>query len=395
MINALLLAATLAQNAIAITNAAAQIDAAIIAKGGTTQGGLTNAAAAIAALPSGGGRGWTRPAEWPHIDEILAANAVAQSYSNRMIVMYDPYTASATMRGRTGQYYILDTDPTTAVANNSDTTVALPQDGNYHWIIRCSNGLIYGNNMKGTWVHCDNTRFSQLSSTSQGAPFASNAQLYEVSGSIDTTSVDYMSQMFVGCVALRLIPEELDLSRTPSTANMFEDCRSLISVPNVLNITNSLNVNAMFRFCYSLKHLPSEMDVSRCETFDSFLNGCTSLENIPDLDLSSGDLVVSSQSSLNTLSSLRALPKITNVRGANSSAAINFSSSPNISRDSLAVFTDGEITDGLAHTITRHPDYTTNVVTLTLNSTVKAKFTTEERQKIADALTAKNITLAW
>jgi hypothetical protein len=46
--------ATLVENANAVKSAAAAIDAAIVAKGGTTAGGLRNAAAAIAALPSGG-----------------------------------------------------------------------------------------------------------------------------------------------------------------------------------------------------------------------------------------------------------------------------------------------------------------------------------------------------
>lgn len=47
--------ATLVENAAAVKAAAVAIDAAIVAKGGTTEGGLTRAAAAIAALPSGGG----------------------------------------------------------------------------------------------------------------------------------------------------------------------------------------------------------------------------------------------------------------------------------------------------------------------------------------------------
>lgn len=46
---------TIAENAAAVKAAQVAIDAAIVAKGGTTQGGLTNAAAAIAAIPSGGG----------------------------------------------------------------------------------------------------------------------------------------------------------------------------------------------------------------------------------------------------------------------------------------------------------------------------------------------------
>ena len=46
--------ATLAENAAAVKAAQVAIDAAIVAKGGTTTGGLTNAAAAIEALPSGG-----------------------------------------------------------------------------------------------------------------------------------------------------------------------------------------------------------------------------------------------------------------------------------------------------------------------------------------------------
>lgn len=45
---------TLVENANAVKSAAAAIDAAIVAKGGVTAGGLRNAAAAIAALPSGG-----------------------------------------------------------------------------------------------------------------------------------------------------------------------------------------------------------------------------------------------------------------------------------------------------------------------------------------------------
>ena len=47
--------ATLAENAAAVKAAQVAIDAAIVAKGGMTTGGLSNAAAAIAALPSGGG----------------------------------------------------------------------------------------------------------------------------------------------------------------------------------------------------------------------------------------------------------------------------------------------------------------------------------------------------
>ena len=46
--------ATLAENAAAVKAAQVAIDAAIVAKGGTTTGGLRNAAAAIEALPSGG-----------------------------------------------------------------------------------------------------------------------------------------------------------------------------------------------------------------------------------------------------------------------------------------------------------------------------------------------------
>lgn len=46
--------ATLNENAAAVKAAAVAIDAAIVAKGGTTEGGLTRAAAAIATIPTGG-----------------------------------------------------------------------------------------------------------------------------------------------------------------------------------------------------------------------------------------------------------------------------------------------------------------------------------------------------
>lgn len=51
--------ATIKEQAEAIKGYAANIDAAIVAKGGTTVGGLRNAAAAIEALPSGGGE-WVK-----------------------------------------------------------------------------------------------------------------------------------------------------------------------------------------------------------------------------------------------------------------------------------------------------------------------------------------------
>ena len=57
--------ATLAENAAAVKSAQVAIDAAIVAKGGTTEGGLTNAAAGIATIPSSGGCDeWTPPDDW-------------------------------------------------------------------------------------------------------------------------------------------------------------------------------------------------------------------------------------------------------------------------------------------------------------------------------------------
>lgn len=53
--------ATLAENAAAVKAAQVAIDAAIVAKGGTTTGGLSNAATAIEAIPSGGGTSYPVP----------------------------------------------------------------------------------------------------------------------------------------------------------------------------------------------------------------------------------------------------------------------------------------------------------------------------------------------
>lgn len=62
-------AATLTENAETVTNLAAQIDAAIRAKGGTTAGGLAAAPAAILAIPTGGSIGpwfrWTYTEKYP------------------------------------------------------------------------------------------------------------------------------------------------------------------------------------------------------------------------------------------------------------------------------------------------------------------------------------------
>lgn len=70
--------ATLAENAAAVKAAQVAIDAAIVAKGGTTEGGLNNAAAAIQALPSGGGLGNGLPEGCPRVD-LIKSNEDADS----------------------------------------------------------------------------------------------------------------------------------------------------------------------------------------------------------------------------------------------------------------------------------------------------------------------------
>ena len=68
--------ATLAENAAAVKAAQVAIDAAIVAKGGTTTGGLANAAAAIAAIPTA-----EDSLGLPDIRKILADNMDGYEYA--------------------------------------------------------------------------------------------------------------------------------------------------------------------------------------------------------------------------------------------------------------------------------------------------------------------------
>lgn len=77
--------ATLAENAAAVKAAQVAIDAAIVAKGGSTSGGLSNAAAAIVAIPSGGADldeilGWlTCTSTFIDFTKIVGADVITQT----------------------------------------------------------------------------------------------------------------------------------------------------------------------------------------------------------------------------------------------------------------------------------------------------------------------------
>ena len=82
--------ATLAENVAAVKAAQVAIDAAIVAKGGTTDGGLANAAAAIENIPSGGktyGSPFVPPAHFPDIRSVLDSNEDAYKY--KCIALFD------------------------------------------------------------------------------------------------------------------------------------------------------------------------------------------------------------------------------------------------------------------------------------------------------------------
>ena len=116
--------ATLAENAAAVKAAQVAIDAAIVAKGGTTDGGLNNAAAAIAALPSGDEE-WEPQGGWP-TDNVSRIYIHLDEYDS-----LDYYVKIAYRGGNNGYFQIDWGDGTVEPFNTERKTHTYSAPGDY------------------------------------------------------------------------------------------------------------------------------------------------------------------------------------------------------------------------------------------------------------------------
>lgn len=395
--------ATLAENAAAVKAAQEAIDAAIAAKGGTTAGGLTNAAAAISALPSGGD--WVKPADWPDIRQILKADAdsanphglSASAYRCIMLIWCDANTTiSMTTYGNQHAYYEQGQSYIgngTVVDSKGSITF---EEAGYHWMICWGNpwgvsnygrgGLLPETNLV-KWVCGQDGRRNYLGTSSSG--FNRSATLSRVENIVID---DYYRIAFVNCLQLDGSVEfEKRITDGGSSGGLIAGCQFLrhVSGEILFNYLPNTSNNTIFANAYNL-------------------------EDIPDYI---GMLSSTADGGFSTLRNLRRLPRVIAPNLVTASAiTYSFANSPLISRDSLAVFdAAGNIVDGFAKFdpapdssyymsgMTSDATGAAGARTMSFHAALKNKFTapaevpdgTSEQEKIEAAFNAKGWTLAW
>jgi len=121
----------------------------------------------------------------------------------------------------------------------------------------------------------ENTNWVQLLSRQTG--------LIEVI-TANTSGVEYMNYMFIGCTSLTTVPL-FDTSSATNMLGMFRECTSLTTVP--LFVTSSVtNMSSMFNGCTGLTAVPL-FNTSSVTNMNSMFRNCTSLTTVPLFNTSS------------------------------------------------------------------------------------------------------------
>ncbi|EGO5060705.1 DUF285 domain-containing protein [Enterococcus faecalis] len=106
--------------------------------------------------------------------------------------------------------------------------------------------------------------------------------LQSISGSLDTSNVTDMSDMFIECSALKSVDvSNWDTSNVTDMSNMFASCRSLSSV-DVSNWDTSkvTNMNSMFSNCSMSSVDASNWDTSNVTDMSNMFDYCPSLSSV-------------------------------------------------------------------------------------------------------------------
>lgn len=272
--------ATLAENAAAVKAAQVAIDAAIVAKGGTTTGGLRNAAAAIEALPSGWKYSeWTPPSDWPDIRKILTDNWPADTdYDAACIYLLTGAKISNSVFGGTVTR-IVNSDGVVNTNNNNDAFVDIRENElrwvakyGYHDQITIVNGV-----KRGTlWAHFVNVDFNTVGST-YCLNDTNNIVAYTGSVNLNYSGsfTLYPNGMLEECFEMRIaeghtikvdmrglriksIVGKLDFSRLKDISNCFQIV-SLVEMPDVLDLTNCENCTGAFIAIANLQKFPTHL----------------------------------------------------------------------------------------------------------------------------------------
>lgn len=272
--------ATLAENAAAVKAAQVAIDAAIVAKGGTTTGGLRNAAAAIEALPSGSKYSeWTPPSDWPDIRKILTDNWPAGTdYDAACIYLLTGAKISNSVFGGTVTR-IVNSDGVVNTNNNNDAFVDIRENElrwvakyGYHDQITIVNGVKRG----ALWAHFVNVDFNDVAST------YSLSDVYNIVSYTGTVNVNYSGNFSIrpcgvlenifeiriadgittkvdlGMTKIKSLVGKLDFSRLNNMSNCFQ-IYSLLELPDVLDLSNCENCTGAFHSIYCLRKFPTHL----------------------------------------------------------------------------------------------------------------------------------------
>lgn len=447
--------ATLAENVAAVKAAQVAIDAAIVAKGGTTEGGLNHAAAAIQAIPTCGDLPkYIPPADWPDIREIIATDVPppgVTSSDNIITLFYG--TDTPTFRNN---HHVVKWDDGTVTENIASRQLS---GRGFHWAIsygvtdsdgNVTFGFGGGNNFV-VWIYgvgnssvtsfstpplsrCPILRFIDVPrlDTIHNSLFAYNYAL-EYVGKLTGTDGQF-SDHFNLDYNLKTIEFASNALISGTYLNQASPLTRIVAKNGIKTVRNQVR----FGYAAALAEIP-EIDYSPATSVALLFYNCTSLREIGDtIDLSGVTESNSNGTGRGLYQSFRYMYGLLRVPTHMTCAfSFGFNESMAIERDSIATFdAQMRVYGGLAYHINEMKmaasvasvsdlpvigdkftiydvsgvkyrwryitqTYTKafigyeDTATVTFHGAIKNKFTSDEQLAVEAAFNSKGWTLAW
>ena len=357
--------ATLAENAAAVKAAQVAIDAAIVAKGGTTPGGLTNAAAAIAAIPTA-----EDTIGLPDIRKILADNMDGYEYAAIYLIAkrLDSTSLSGAVRYKTSDGSVYTSNATHVWDKTKYIRTADGFDAK--WVIyyfdTATPSLPRPDALSIIWIYAtDNITFAYMSL--QGISRRAVAYDFNIS---KNPSGDM--SFFCAYSPSLIRPPKFDLSTATNINGLFRGSNSLTISPDIIaplskGFSQNTASSAIF-YSANIIRMPERVDLSsqtyigKClYTRDDGLNSC--VQNLPKYFVAN--------------------------------VSVDFLHITSLNRDALAIFDENGNIDTTKAFIGGLSVCGNNDQTFTFASDLKNQFTADEQTKIGEAFAAKNWTLVW
>lgn len=185
--------------------------------------------------------------------------------------------------------------------------------------------------------------------------FLNNVKLSEVPRTFSIPKCTNAKEMFSGCFNLTTIDDNFKTTLLQNASRMFAGCGNLRTIGTGFTLQNATDVTDMLLYCAKLYTLPDTLDLRKVtEGLDTLFQYTTSLHNIPTTLLANGN--------------------------------INLSYSNDIDPEKFAKFEDGVLTGGLVYNINQ----VSTARTFKIHSELKAKYSTDQWNKITAAMSAKN-----